>query len=160
MSTRRLIQSTVILLTITLSYLIGYLAYQYLNDPVRLHQGVWNGNGQIVFGDMTVESDVTLIIERNGARLSIDNRYKEFNYTYDVNLSYKKLNHERNHLDITQRSVNGLEEFIESTSIQIPSFGTLVSIDAWQLEKDELFLNIQMVNGNNASFIMVREDEI
>ncbi len=160
MSTRRLIQSTLVLLLIALSYFIGYFAYQYLHNPIRMHQGVWYGKGQITFGDIEVESFATLIVENRSARLSVDNRYKQFNYTYDVDLEYKQSNHERNHLEITKRTVNGLEEFIEATGIQVPSYGTLLSIDGWRIDDEELFLNIQLSKDSNASFLLIREDDL
>jgi hypothetical protein len=160
MSTRRLKQSTVVLLILSVSYFIGYHTYQYLNDPLRLYQGVWYGQGQIAFSDKQVNSFATLIIERKSARLSVENRYGEYNYTYDVNLAYKKLNHERNHLEVTERSVNGLEEFIKDTGIHVPSYGTLFRVDAWRVDGGQIFLNIQLSNNNNASFILTKEDDM
>ncbi|MCJ2378216.1 hypothetical protein LNL84_15470 [Vibrio sp. ZSDZ34] len=159
MSTRRLIQSTVVLLILSVSYFIGYLTYQYLNDPLRLYQGVWYGKGQISFGDKKVESYATFIIERKSARLSVENRYGQYNYTYDVNLAYKKLNHERSHLEVTERSVNGLEEFLKDTGIHVPSYGTLFRVDGWRVDNDRIFLNIQLSKNNNASILLTKEDE-
>ncbi|MGR5175810.1 hypothetical protein [Vibrio mediterranei] len=159
MSTRRLKQSTVVLLILSVSYFIGYLTYHYLHDPLRLYQGVWYGKGQIAFADKQIDSFATLIVERKSARLSVENRYNQYNFTYDVNLAYKKFNHERNHIEVTERNVNGLEAFIKDTGIHVPSYGTLLSFDGWRVDDGNIFLNIQLSNNNNASFILTKEDE-
>lgn len=156
---RRLIQSFIVCLVLSAAYVAGTFTYQYMHDPIRPHHGVWTGSGHIMVQGKQLTSHATLIIEKNGARLSVSHRYQNHYFTYDVDLLYKRLNHERNHLEIKNRSVNGLKEFIEATSIQIPPLGTLLSVDAWNLEKNELFVNLQSVNNESASFHMTRRDE-
>lgn len=106
-------------------------------------QGVWKGSGTFHYQGQTIESRAVLIIDGSHSRISVTNYFDNASYTIDATLSPHSKLHENAYFDLNNRVTNGLEEFIEVTGISIPPTPGLLSIQAWHLEKDAIFIDIK-----------------
>ncbi len=65
---------TVIML---ISAVLGTYVYQYLNNPLRVNEGAWQGKGSIYIDNAKIDSNALMLVENNKVRLSINNQYNE-----------------------------------------------------------------------------------
>lgn len=142
-----------------LSSFLGTQVYHYLNDPFRLYEGGWQGEGAIYVGDKKIDSSAFMLVNNNDIRLSINNKYQEFSYTYDGNLVLQQREHVSAHFDIENRHVRGLEAFIENTKIDVPLGGNLLRLNAWHLDEGRIFVEVEQSNGLDVSYILTRKSE-
>ncbi|WP_047043396.1 hypothetical protein [Vibrio mexicanus] len=150
-----LIKRVAVIITLFVSCaLLGNKVYQYNNEPTRVYQGVWEGLGHLNIGGHPLKSEATLIIEPGLARLSIVNSFNEHNYTYDAELLLRRYEHELTHLEVTNRTVNGLDTFIANSNILVPNQGTLLHGNIWRLEEGKLILKMKLTNQQNAIYIL------
>ncbi|BBL88700.1 hypothetical protein VroAM7_13530 [Vibrio rotiferianus] len=142
-----------------LSSLLGNQVYHYLNDPFRLYEGSWQGEGAIYVGDKKIDSNAFMLVNNNDIRLSINNKYQDFSYTYDGNLVLQQREHVSAHFDIENRHVRGLEAFIENTKIDVPLGGNLLRLNAWHLDEGRIFVEVEQSNGLDVSYILTRKSD-
>lgn len=146
--------SIVIAIAIVVSGVLGTQAYQYLNNPLRLNEGAWEGKGAVYIDDSKIDSNAMMLVANDGIRLSISNRYNEFNYTYDVTLELKRVDHVSTDFEIKKREVRGLEAFIENTNIDIPLGSNLIRLNAWNLDEGRIFIEVEQSAGLDVSYIL------
>jgi len=149
------------LLTVTagLSGSLGNQVYHYLNDPFRLYEGSWQGEGAIYVGDKKIDSNAFMLVNNNDIRLSINNKYQDFSYTYDGNLVLQQREHVSAHFDIENRHVRGLETFIENTKIDVPLGGNLLRLNAWHLDEGRIFVEVEQSNGLDVPYILTKKSD-
>lgn len=147
-------QVIVVTVFIVSSIALGQAWYSYKTDPLRVYSGVWSGIGSFTIGDMKIDSKATLLIEPDKTRLSIINSHGDYNYTYDAELSLRRLYHQDTHLEVSNRSVNGLDNFILNTDILIPNQGTLLYGQLWRLEEGRIFLKMHVNNHQDVVYIL------
>ncbi|MGR5321006.1 hypothetical protein [Vibrio sp. DNB22_19_1] len=155
----RLLKLLILALVIVLSCLLGTKTYYVLNDPFRVYEGGWQGDGAIYINDKKIDSSAFLLIKGGEIRLSIHNQYKEFSYTYDGTLVMRQREHISAHFDIENRHVEGLEAFIENTKLDVPIGGTLLRLNTWRLDEGRIFLDVQQSNGIDVSYILTRKSD-
>ncbi|WP_061016580.1 hypothetical protein [Vibrio splendidus] len=139
---------------ILISAVLGTYVYQYLNNPLRLNEGAWQGKGSIYIDNAKIDSNALMLIENNKVRLSINNQYNEFNFTYDVTLILRRFEHVSSDFDVEKRVVRGLDAFIENTNIDIPTGGNLIRVHAWHLDEGRIFIDVEQSTGLGVSYIL------
>ncbi|CAE6944035.1 hypothetical protein ACOMICROBIO_GDFFDHBD_03224 [Vibrio sp. B1REV9] len=144
---------------IALSSFAGTKVYRYLNDPFQLYEGAWQGDGTLFIGDKKIHSVAIMLVENGQIRLSVNNRYGDFNYTYDGTLKIRKHEHISAHFDIIDRQVRGLEEFVQNTHIDIPMGGNLLRLNAWRLDEGRLFIDVEQSNNLDVSYILTKKSD-
>ncbi|MFN1581850.1 hypothetical protein [Vibrio rotiferianus] len=159
MQKNRLLALLLLALITGFSSFLGNQVYHYLNNPFQIYQGSWQGEGAIYIGEKKIDSTALMLINNNDIRLSINNKYQEFNYTYDGNLVLQQREHVSTHFDIENRHVRGLEAFIENTNIDIPLGGNLLRLNAWRLDEGRIFVEVEQSNGLDVSYILTRKSE-
>lgn len=159
MQPRRALIFLFITVTIVFSGFLGTQTYHYLNNPLRVYEGIWKGKGAFYVGEKRIDSNIMMLVDDNGIRLSIHNQYQDYNYAYDVKLALKRNNHVSTDFDISHREVRGLEKFIEKTNIAIPLGGNLVRVNAWHLEQGRVFIDVKQNNDVDLSYILKRKSD-
>ena len=139
---------------ILISAVLGTYVYQYLNNPLRLNEGAWQGKGSIYIDNAKIDSNALMLVENNKVRLSINNQYNEFNFTYDVTLILRRFEHVSSDFDVEKRVVRGLDAFIENTNIDIPTGGNLIRVHAWHLDEGRIFIDVEQSTGLGVSYIL------
>ena len=144
---------------ILISAVLGTYVYQYLNNPLRLNEGAWQGKGSIYIDNAKIDSNALMLVENNKVRLSINNQYNEFNFTYDVTLILRRFEHVSSDFDIEKREVRGLDAFIENTNIDIPTGGNLIRVHAWHLDEGRIFIDVEQSTGLGVSYILTDKSD-
>lgn len=148
-----------ITVTILLSAVLGTYVYQYLNNPLRVNEGAWQGKGSIYIDNTKIDSNALMLVENDRIRLSINNQYNEFNFTYDVTLMLRRLEHVSSDFDIEKRDVRGLDAFIENTNIDVPTGGNLIRVNAWHLDEERIFIDVEQSAGLVFSYILTHKSD-
>lgn len=149
-----LIRAFLILTVMYASYTLGNFAYQHNNDPIKIYSGVWQGEEEISINGFRLKSRVTLIVEPNNSRISINNAYGDYNYAYDATFYLRKQKHEFVHMEIQNKVTNGLEQFIDNTGIPIQVQGTLLFLKIWRIDEGKLFLEVQLSDTQTEHFLL------
>ena len=152
------------LLTLALS-IGGYWAGKQLassNHVPISHElrGVWKGLGTFQYQGQVVESQIVLIVDGSNSRISITNSLDEASYTIDANLAPHSNLHENIYIDFKDRSTNGLEEFTRLTGLSVPPSPGLLSLQAWHLEKDSIFINVSNYRDVISSYKITKEHDL
>ncbi len=135
---------TIISCLLISAFFIGNQIYQYQSNPLRLYSGVWKGSDFVTVNGHQIETEATLIIEPENSHLSVNQTYENVNYTLDANVRPRRVNHESTHIELYNRSVHGLDNFIEATNISVPTQANLLSVNIWRLEEGKLFLQTRL----------------
>lgn len=157
MQKNRLLTLVALASTIFLCGFLGTKAYHYLENPLRVNEGAWQGKGAFYINDAKVDSSALMLVEHDGIRLSINNQYQNYNYTYDVYLELRRVEHVSKDFDIQRREVRGLESFVKNTAIDIPLGGNLIRVNAWHLDEGRIFIEIEQSNDLDISYILARK---
>lgn len=152
-----LIRVFVALCAISAGLLLGHKWHEYQTSPERLHKGLWEGSGVLTIDGKNVHTNVILIIDPKESRVSINHQHDTSNYTYDAKLQLRYRTGLTNHLEIFDRELNGINEFMEATSINIPNHGSLLSLQIWRLEADSLFLSLTLPESRRANYILKKQ---
>ncbi|HAS6934518.1 hypothetical protein [Vibrio vulnificus] len=137
----------------------GNFAHQHISYPYKHYQGSWQGDGVIYVGDKKINSRAFLLLNKNDIRLSINNKYDNFSYTFDGTLTMKSKGYVSNHFDISDRYTRGFETFVKNTRIDVPSSGNLLRLNAWRLDEGRIFIDVEQSNGLPASYILTKNSD-
>lgn len=133
----------------------------YLHDPIKAHnqqfEGVWTGQSVIQFDQHTIDSYATLVVDKDDIRLSINNKSGSSNYAFDAKLELHYTDKQYNRLQLVDREVTGLERFEQETGIRVPVSGTLIELNGWRLEEDEIFFNFNSLGEDSISYVVKRK---
>ncbi|HAS6346914.1 TPA: hypothetical protein I7241_02920 [Vibrio vulnificus] len=138
---------------------LGTLFHQHFNSPFYLYQGDWEGDGAIYIDDKKIDSRAFMLINENDVRLSIHNKYKNFNYTFDSTLVMIRRDYVRSHFDIENRQTRGLDTFSQNTQIDIPTSGNLLRLNGWRLDEGRLFIEVEKSSGINALYVLTKKSD-
>ncbi|MGR5234164.1 hypothetical protein [Vibrio rotiferianus] len=148
------IRTFIILTVIFAFYTLGSVAFKYNNSPIKMYAGVWKGEEEISINGFRLKSRISIIIESNNSRISINNAYGDYNYAYDATLFLRQQENEFVHVEIQNKVTNGLEKFIDNTGIPIQAQGTLLFLKIWRLDEGELFLEVQLSDTQTEQFLL------
>lgn len=159
MSKTRFLKLLILSSVMVLSSLLGTKTYYFLNDPFRVYEGELQGEGAIYINGNKIDSSAFVLIKNGEMRLSVNNRYNGFSYTYDGTLVMRQRDYISTHFDIENREVQGLDQFIANTNIDIPVGGTLFRVNAWRLDEGRFFLDVQQSNSADVSYILSKKSD-
>jgi len=159
MQTRRILIVLSLVISIVLSGFLGIKTYHFLNNPLRVNEGIWQGKGAFYVGEDRIDTSAMMLVDHSGIRLSIHNQHQDYNYTYDVSLVLRRNSHVSTDFDVKHREVRGLETFMENTNINIPTGGNLIRFNAWHLDENRAFIEIEQSNGLELSIILNRKSD-
>lgn len=141
--------------------MVGFLLGQTFSslDNVRGYDdyyGVWQGTGLIDYQGATVESHLVLILNESESRVSIANYLEGESFAMDASVTIRDTHSKHVYFDLSNRTTNGLESFVEVTGIQVPNFPLLFHIESFRLEDNALFLTMNHKNKTLASYRVTR----
>lgn len=123
-------------------YMGKYLSDNYLHNEEQKYKGIWKGLGVTDVGVHSLPGSMVLIVEQGNSRVSINTQWGEYSYSADAKLSVRHHTGQHVYFELTDRTINGLDEFVSDTGIQVPRLSALLTAEVWRIESGYLMLNI------------------
>ncbi|CAM2861709.1 hypothetical protein [Vibrio rarus] len=129
---------------IVLAYFSGrYVHQQYIVHKEYIYKGIWEGTGTTLLSKQrSINSSVVLIVEPGNSRISVSNAFNGHNYSLDASITLKHTIDQHVYSVLNDRSVTGLEAFMDDTGIIVPRVPSLLAIEVWRLDAESLFINL------------------
>ncbi|MDN2480212.1 hypothetical protein [Vibrio agarivorans] len=143
---------------ITVGFLLGqFISTQRYSDSHDAYYGIWQGTGLIDYQGAKVKSHLVLILREKNSRISVNNYLEGENFAMDADITIRENHQKHVYFDLSNRKTNGLESFIDRTNIDVPHFPLLFHIEAFHLEDDAIFLNMNNPNRTLASYKLTKK---